>query len=119
MPYEGPLEHPTRKDLKIKIDHEGAAEWERCQRNLRWFVSQPENLDRYAGQVVFLGDQEVLGSGRDDLEALADAQQRAAQQGRTLPPAHLIFSWVVPPLDAWLPGFSPPDKQSQEGGPQP
>jgi hypothetical protein len=103
MSHPNPLEHPTRKDIKIRIDHSGIEEWERCQRNLRWFVSQPENLDRYAGQVVFLGDEEVLGSGRDDLEALADAQQRAAQQGKTLPPSHQLFGWAVPPLEARFP----------------
>ena len=93
-----------RKGVVTRFDPTAREIKERCFADLRWFVSQPEHFERYAGLVVLLRDREVIGSGRDELEALADAQQRAAQQGKTLPPSHELFSWIVPRQDV-IPSF--------------
>src|SRR5690349_784408 len=91
-----PQGNGRRNRPPLRIDPEAAARYDRCMKDYAWFLGQPENLGRYAGRVVILRDQQILGSGRDHLEALEDARQQAAQKGASLPPAHELFAVIVP-----------------------
>jgi hypothetical protein len=77
-----------------------------------WFMRQPDNIARYKGQVVILHHRTVLGSGADHMEAMEDAQRRAAADNRPLPQADLIAFPVYEP--SWLPpeffGDTPPGR---------
>ncbi|HKI30520.1 MAG TPA: hypothetical protein VKA46_01415 [Gemmataceae bacterium] len=62
-----------------------------------WFMRQPGNIARYAGQVVLLRHHTVLGSGADHRQAFEDARRRAEAENRELPQDDLIYFPVAEP----------------------
>jgi hypothetical protein len=84
-----------------------------------WSLEQPEIRDQHAGQVVVLHHREVIGAGRDNLEALEDARQKCQQRQASLPPhPELVFVSIPEPMEPGPSFFSSAARAgSQANGP--
>jgi hypothetical protein len=111
------MSNPTESHngFRPTAGQDGAEQFERQRADYLWALGEPAITDRYPGKVVVLHQRTVLGSGRDDLEALADARQGAAGGGRPLPDVwELLF--VPVPERAWFPPESSPSKPAPSNG---
>ena len=78
-------------------DKKAWVEWfEKQKADYIWCLRQPEIVARYQGQVLVLHERNILGSGRDSLQALHDAQERVAAQNQPFPPRRDILFVVIP-----------------------
>src|SRR5258708_37797759 len=96
---ESEMSQPPLPDRPTLITDPVFNEWfAKQQADILWFLGQHEVLARYPGQVVVLHNRIVIGSGRDHLEAMADARRQTAQRGEPLPDAwRMLFIPVQDP----------------------
>jgi hypothetical protein len=78
---------------KPHASDQAVTDWMRRQQaEIFWFLSQPDLVRQHAGRVVVLFRREVLGSGRDDREALEAARLAAQSRAEEFPPIpELLF----------------------------
>jgi hypothetical protein len=90
--------------------------FEKQSADYNWCLSQPEILDRYRGQVLVVQERNILGSGRDSLQALHDAQERLARQNQPFPPRRDVL-FVVIPEQPWfdMDFYGPPRDEAADG----
>src|SRR5689334_16045514 len=62
-----------------------------------WWMHNARIRDAYAGQVIIVHNQKILGSGPGSLEALQDAQKKAEEAGTPLPPQGEMMFVPIPP----------------------
>jgi hypothetical protein len=65
-----------------------------------WALTQDHLVERYGGQVILLHRREVLGSGRNHLEALESARTALQEAGRAMPPSDEWLFVIVPTREA-------------------
>jgi hypothetical protein len=75
-------------------------------------MRQADILRDYAGRVIVLHERQVLGSGRDHLEALDDARQRVEAAGQSLPERAALLFVAVPETLAFHPLFFAPAERT-------
>jgi hypothetical protein len=100
------MSEPSKRGQPIVHKDPALAEWlAKQQAEYLWCLAQPEIMDAYPGRVVVVHNRTIMGSGRDHLEALEDARQRAAQRNEALPkPYDMLF---IPVPEQATDGFVP------------
>ncbi|MGD9711955.1 MAG: hypothetical protein AB7V46_07825 [Thermomicrobiales bacterium] len=89
------------REMMIEHNPRLAERLRKFQEDYLWILTQVTLREQYKNQVVILHDRRVIGSGRTDVEAKADARQQAASRAETLPPDDETTIVLVPAM-AWI-----------------
>jgi hypothetical protein len=87
--------------------------FEQQKEDFLWCLEQPDIRKQHAGHVLVLHNRQIIGIGRDSLEALEDARRKCEAEQGSLPPHREMVFVPIPEVIEFDPTFFSSARQAQ------